>query len=78
MIFSTILDTIAPLKVKRVNPKVEPWFNDTTRALRQTCRRAERKVLRPTENEKLRFSGKLHEYDSGQMHKSQHNLKSQV
>lgn len=39
---STILDAIAPLKVKRVKTKVEPWFNDTTRALRQTCRRAER------------------------------------
>jgi hypothetical protein len=40
---TTILDDVAPLKVRRVKTKVEPWINDTTRALRQICRRAERK-----------------------------------
>uniref|UniRef100_A0A3B3HP02 Reverse transcriptase domain-containing protein n=1 Tax=Oryzias latipes TaxID=8090 RepID=A0A3B3HP02_ORYLA len=38
-----ILDVIAPYKVKRSKPAPEPWINDHTRALRRSCRRAERK-----------------------------------
>ena len=37
------LDTVAPMKIMRPKPQSEPWFNDTTRAARQECRRAERK-----------------------------------
>lgn len=38
-----ILDSIAPFRTKSIKPKVDPWLNDTTRALRQHCRQAERK-----------------------------------
>ncbi len=38
-----ILDTVAPLKARRPQPKSEPWLNDSTRAARQERRRAERK-----------------------------------
>ncbi|XP_045920060.1 uncharacterized protein LOC123979991 [Micropterus dolomieu] len=37
-----ILDTIAPLKLKRSKLKVQPWLNSETRALRQECWKAER------------------------------------
>ncbi len=40
---TSILDSIAPLKVKRAKHKSKPWLNEPTRALRQICRRAERK-----------------------------------
>ena len=38
-----ILDSVAPFRVKRIKALVEPWLNDSTRALRRSCRRAERK-----------------------------------
>jgi len=40
---SNILDSIAPLKLRHPKPKSQPWLDDTTRSLRQACRRAERK-----------------------------------
>ena len=41
---SHTLDQIAPLKLKRPKTTIPtPWLNDSTRALRQACRRAERK-----------------------------------
>ncbi len=40
---SNILDSIAPLKTRCFKPKSEPWLNDSTRAARRLCRRAERK-----------------------------------
>ena len=40
---ATILDTVAPLKIKKPKPKGSPWLNDTTRALRRDCRRSERR-----------------------------------
>jgi len=44
MLTSTnILDSIAPIKARRIKPKLEPWLNDATRALRRLCRPAERK-----------------------------------
>ncbi|XP_055512319.1 uncharacterized protein LOC129709775 [Leucoraja erinacea] len=39
----TVLDTVAPLKFRQPKTKFEPWMNDTTRAVRRECRRAERK-----------------------------------
>ncbi len=39
---SNILNTIAPLKMKKHKHNPIPWHNDTTRSLRQTCRRVER------------------------------------
>lgn len=40
---SNILDSTAPLKMKKHKHNPIPWHNDTTRSLRQTFRRAERK-----------------------------------
>lgn len=37
----TILDSLAPFKTRQPKAKTEPWFNDTTRAVRRECRRAE-------------------------------------
>lgn len=37
------MDSIAPYKTKEKRPNVQPWLNEQTRALRQECRRAERK-----------------------------------
>uniref|UniRef100_A0A3B4X257 Reverse transcriptase domain-containing protein n=1 Tax=Seriola lalandi dorsalis TaxID=1841481 RepID=A0A3B4X257_SERLL len=41
-----VLDTVAPLKIRLPKTKCEPWLNDTTRAVRRQCRRAERKWKR--------------------------------
>lgn len=49
---STIMDSIAPLKLKKPKPKGSPWLNDTARALRRDCRKAERKW----QNNKLQIS----------------------
>lgn len=38
-----ILDTVAPLKFRRPNFKSQQWLDESTRLLRQVCRRAERK-----------------------------------
>ncbi|KAL0153637.1 hypothetical protein M9458_051059, partial [Cirrhinus mrigala] len=38
-----IMNTIAPLKYKNHKSVPEPWDTETTRALRRTCRQAERK-----------------------------------
>ncbi len=38
---STTLDTAAPLKHKSVKGGSQPWLNETTRALRQECQKAE-------------------------------------
>ncbi|XP_055015067.1 uncharacterized protein LOC129410609 [Boleophthalmus pectinirostris] len=40
-ICTDILDAVAPLVMKRAKPTSEPWLNETTRALRRECRRAE-------------------------------------
>lgn len=41
---TNILDTVAPFKqTKRPRPKSDPWLNNDTRALRRSCRKAERK-----------------------------------
>ncbi len=40
---SDILESIAPLWKRQHNCKAEPWLNNTARALRWGCRRAERK-----------------------------------
>ncbi len=40
---STSLDTVAPLKHKRVKGSGQPWLNETTRAFRQEFRKAERR-----------------------------------
>uniref|UniRef100_A0A3B5PWL6 Reverse transcriptase domain-containing protein n=3 Tax=Xiphophorus maculatus TaxID=8083 RepID=A0A3B5PWL6_XIPMA len=44
-ICSNALNTVAPLKIKSTTRKkvLEPWLNETTRALRRECRRAERR-----------------------------------
>lgn len=41
-----ILDVVAPLKVRGKKVKSQPWLNSTTHALRQECRRAERKWVK--------------------------------
>ncbi len=38
----TVMDTVAPLKIRQPKTKFEPWLNDTVRAVRRECRRAER------------------------------------
>lgn len=40
---SGILDSIAPFRHKSAKPRTDPWLNDTTRAIRQHCRQAERR-----------------------------------
>ena len=40
---SEILDSVAPLRSKRMKPLSEPWLNDFTRSLRSACRQAERR-----------------------------------
>ncbi len=40
---SNILSSISPLKTRCFKPKPEPWLNNSTRAARRLCRRAERK-----------------------------------
>ncbi|GAA6093891.1 RNA-directed DNA polymerase from mobile element jockey-like, partial [Tachysurus ichikawai] len=42
-ICSQIMDSVAPYKVKSTSGALDPWLNDTTRALRRRCRQAERK-----------------------------------
>lgn len=37
-----ILDSVAPLKVKRGKTKYQPWVNESLRNLRQLTRQAER------------------------------------
>lgn len=37
------MDAVAPLKRKKMKVAGQPWLNDDTRALRQECRKAERK-----------------------------------
>ncbi len=48
----TVMDTVAPLKIRQPKTKFEPWLNDTVRAVRRECRRAERKWKK----DKLRVS----------------------
>ncbi|XP_073786402.1 uncharacterized protein [Danio rerio] len=45
-ICSNILNSVAPLKIKKKKVKPQPWVNSNIRALRQECRRAERKWLK--------------------------------
>lgn len=40
---TSILDSVAPLRIKSSKSRADPWLNDYTRALRQDCRLAERK-----------------------------------
>ncbi len=42
-VFSNILDVVAPYKVRKPKLNPTPWFNNYTCALRQECRKAERK-----------------------------------
>lgn len=39
----TILDSVAPLKIRQPKVKPEPWFNARAREARRECRRAERR-----------------------------------
>ncbi len=39
---------MAPFKTRKNKVKLQPWLNSSTRALRQECRRAERKWLKDT------------------------------
>lgn len=39
----TVLDIVAPLKIKHHKTKFEPWLSDETCAARRECRRAERR-----------------------------------
>lgn len=39
----TVLDSLAPFKLRQVKAKSEPWQNEDTSAARRKCRRAERK-----------------------------------
>uniref|UniRef100_A0A3B3HT18 Reverse transcriptase domain-containing protein n=1 Tax=Oryzias latipes TaxID=8090 RepID=A0A3B3HT18_ORYLA len=39
----TVLDSVAPLKTRLSRLRSEPWLDETTRAVRRECRRAERK-----------------------------------
>ncbi len=48
----TVMDTVAPLKIRQPKTKFEPWLNDTVRAVRRECCRAERKWKK----DKLRVS----------------------
>ncbi len=48
----TVMDTVAPLKIRQPKTKFEPWLNDTVRAVRRECCRAERKWKK----DKLRLS----------------------
>ncbi len=40
-ICTDILDSIAPFRLKCFKPLAEPWLNESTRALRPACRRAQ-------------------------------------
>lgn len=42
-IYTSILDTVAPLKTKRFKPNRQPWLNESTHTLRRECRRGERR-----------------------------------
>ncbi|KAF7703562.1 hypothetical protein HF521_022569, partial [Silurus meridionalis] len=42
-ICSQIMDSVALYKVKSTNGPLDPWLNDTTRALRRRCRQAEQR-----------------------------------
>lgn len=50
-----VLNTVAPLKVKKTKQNKQPWLNDDIKALRKICRRAERKWKR----DKLQISYQL-------------------
>uniref|UniRef100_A0A669E5Z7 Reverse transcriptase domain-containing protein n=1 Tax=Oreochromis niloticus TaxID=8128 RepID=A0A669E5Z7_ORENI len=39
----SILDTVAPIKMKRPRTSHQPWLNDTIRALRRVCSQSERR-----------------------------------
>ncbi len=43
---SDILDVVAHFKARKNKVKLQPWLNSSTSALRQECRRAERKWLK--------------------------------
>lgn len=49
---TNILDSVAPLRMKRTKALSEPWLNDTTRAIRCACQQAERRWKK----DKLRVS----------------------
>lgn len=36
-IYTSILDTVAPLKTKRFKPNRQPWLNESTHTLRREC-----------------------------------------
>lgn len=46
LICSNILNSVAPLKIKKKKVKPQPWVSSNISALRQKCRRAERKCLK--------------------------------
>lgn len=39
----SVLDCVAPVKARQTKPRSEPWLNESTRAARRECRRAERR-----------------------------------
>ncbi|KAI5608745.1 hypothetical protein C0J50_12193 [Silurus asotus] len=50
-----IMDSVAPYKVKSTNGPLDPWLNDTTRALRRRCRQPERRW----KNDRLQVSREM-------------------
>lgn len=42
-ICQTILDSVAPYKIKKLNGTTQPWINEATKELKRDCRRKERK-----------------------------------
>ncbi len=40
---SSILDSVAPVRIRTNKPTSEPWLNEVTQAFRQACRKAESK-----------------------------------
>ena len=44
----TVLDSVAPYKVKKSNRTPQPWLNESTQELKRDCRRNERKWRKKT------------------------------
>lgn len=43
-IYTSILNTVAPLKTKRFKPNRQPWLNESTHTLRRECHRGELQI----------------------------------
>jgi len=61
-IFSSTLDTVAPMRLKKVREKsTAPWYNSITRAIKRETRNLERK-WRQTHLEVFRIAWKVWDY----------------